>query len=253
MIRTMGITGALMLALGIATVQAKPAQETFTVKRDPLTWGLSAEIEISPEGLITALEWKHDDDTEARIAADIEPRVRAWRFEPGKIDGVPQTTTTYLTVSLRGERQGDAVVIRIERASTGARLGELLPPKYPLAAARANADAVVVADVAVDEAGRVTFESIDFRGNRSAYRSQFVEAAKAAIRQWSFTLERVGGRALATRMRIPVSFCVTRFDCEDKYFAEFEIARTEDIGPMDTAIALESAVRLIDPLERESL
>lgn len=253
MIRTMGITAALMLVLGIAAGHAAHAQKAVEVKRDPLAWGLSAEIEISPEGRITALEWKHDEDIDARIAAEVEPRVRAWRFDPGKIDGVPQTTTTHLTLGLRGEPQGDAVLIRIERASTGARLAAQSPPRYPAAAIRANADAVIVADVAVDETGRITFESIDYRGNRAAYRSRFIEATKAAISEWSFTPERVGGHAVATRMRIPVSFCVTRLDCDEKYRGELEAARPEGLGSMGTALALESAVRLIDPIDRDTL
>lgn len=253
MIRAMGITAVFLLAFGIATAPARPAQRSYTVKPDPLTWVLSAKVEISPAGRITALEWTHDGGDDARIAADIEPRVRAWRFEPGTIDGVPQSTTTHLRVSLRGEQKGDAVLIRIERASTGARLAAPVPPRYPMEAIRAGADAVLVANVAVDEAGRLTFESVDYRGNRAAYRSHFIKATKAAIEHWTFTPERVGGRAVATRMQIPVSFCVTRLDCEDRYRAELEAERPEGIGPMGSAIALESAVRLIDPLDRDAL
>lgn len=245
MTRTSTFTVALALAWALTPAGAAPKDAD-----DVMLW-VAAEVEISPEGTITALQWKDTREAMRLITARIEPAVRAWRFESGTVNGVPQPTITHLSLRLRAEQAGDTVAIHVDHASTGAKSSLLAPPRYPLSAARANADAVIVADVAVAEDGTTTVESIDFRGNRPGYRRQFVEATEAAIAQWSFVPERVGGRPLATRMQIPVTFCITTMDCAHKYPApDGERPRP---GPPGQPVALESAVRLIDALAGRTL
>lgn len=244
--RTLTLVTACGLALACQAALAKPRAEQATV------W-LKAGVEISTEGKITALEWTATREIEKAIAARIEPAVRAWQFEPGRIDGVPQPTTTHLKIKIRAEQNNDSVALFIDDASTGAMSSMLAPPVYPESAMRASADAVVVAEVAVAEDGQATVEKIDFRGNRPAYRKQFVQATEAAIANWSFVPERVGGRPLATRMRVPVTFCTTTLDCAHKYPVRDAAHTPAPLGPPDQPVALESAVRLVDAVAGRAL
>ncbi|GHA83173.1 energy transducer TonB [Cognatilysobacter bugurensis] len=245
MTRILKFTGALSCTLALSGAWAAPKDQD-----DVLLW-VAAEVEISPEGTITALQWKDTRKAMKTITERIEPAVRAWRFEPGTVDGVPQPTVTHLSLRLRAVTNGDTVAIHVDHASTGAKSSLLAHPRYPVSAARANADAVLVANVAVSADGATTVESIDFRGNRPAYRRQFVEATQDAIAKWSFVPERVGGRPLATRMQIPVTFCITTIDCEHKYPAPD--GESPRVGPPGQPVALESAVRLIDAVAGRAL
>jgi hypothetical protein len=244
--RISGSALALALALCCSPAHSRSPGDA------PMLW-LTAEVEISPAGQITDLQWKNPREVAASVTSRIEPHVRAWRFDPGKINGVAQTTRTHLRIQLLGEPRGNTVALRFGQVSTGAMFSSLAPPVYPHAAARMNADAVVVAHVAVAEDGQVTVESVDYRGNRPKFRKHFVAATEALITNGSFAPERVGGRPLAVHMQVPVSFCMTQPDCEKKYPAHPDSAVTEPIGPPSQPIALDSAVRLIDAVAGSAL
>lgn len=240
---------ALALAAALPCAAGAPAG---SLSEGAVLW-LNARVEISPAGKVTTLVWSDADDVRGVVAERVESAVRSWTFEPGTIDGVPQPTSTHLRLKLRARPQGEALALQIEDASTGARSALLVPPRYPTAAVRAGVDAAVLATVAVAADGAVSVESIDVRASRPRYNEQFEKATRAAIAQWSYTPERVGGRPVATRMQVPVTYCVTSLKCEDQFRTPADAAAPRFAGPPSQPVALQSAVRLVDEVAGRTL
>lgn len=74
-------------------------------------------------------------------------------------------------------------------------------PAYPRALKKAGISGRVVIEFIVDKEGRVRDASVV-----SASRPAFGESALAAVRQWRFVPGRHGGRAVNTRVRVPIVF-----------------------------------------------
>jgi TonB family protein len=239
-----------LAAFALALATTAPSALAASDPDGALLW-LHARVEISPQGKVASLEWadandaNDANDARAAVARRVESAVKSWTFEPGTIDGVPQPTSTALRLKLRAEPQGESLAVRIEDASTGAH-ASTLPPRYPEAAARAGAEAAVVATVAVAADGAVSVESLDVRTNRSRFGEQFGRATRAAIAGWTFEPERVGGHPVATRMQVPVTFCLNSYTCEDRLPAPADREASLHRGAIGQPVALQSAVRLVD-------
>jgi hypothetical protein len=225
---------------------------TMAVTKVPTELWLKADIVIDADGRIASLEWREDRKPLQAIARKLEPEVRDWTFEPGTVQGVPAETSTRLTVRLGLDEADDgAVAVRIRGAHTGAYIDALTPPRYPPEGFRRGVEANIVSTIEVSADGNVSIGDMDFTGSRDQIaRDDFLEAAKAAILTWRVQPEHVGGHAVATRMQIPMSFCI---DTGGKWCAKhaFREAKGGPVPP-ETPIALESAVRLLNlPADRE--
>jgi TonB family protein len=154
--------------------------------------------------------------------------------------------------SSRARRGGQwPIAVRIRGAHTGAYVDALTPPRYPPEGFKRGVEANIVSTIEVSADGKVSIQDMEFTGSRDQIaRDDFLEAAKAAILTWRVQPERVGGHAVATRMQIPMSFCI---DTGGKWCAKhaFREAKGGPVPP-ETPIALESAVRLLNlPAGRE--
>ena len=195
----------LMAFAGLGGVQA--AEKALA----PVNLFLQAKITISPEGRISELAWLEADPGKLGVARLVEPKVRSLEFVPGALDGVPATTETTLRMVLRATPvPGGNWEIAIRSAKTGAATEAMAAPYYPPAALRDSVEAEVVSDIEIGVDGRATVVSATFDsgGGGARLRDAFMKASKQAIAQWRFVPERVGGHAVAGRMRVPIGFCL---------------------------------------------
>lgn len=212
---------------------------------------LTAEVEIAADGRVRTLAWQVPERKPlvGLLTQRLEPAVRGWKFQPGTLDGAPADTRTYLSIKTRGTPDSaGGLAFVIVRASTGARSLLLTPPRYPTGAAVGGISATVVTEVDVDAQGKVAFQTVQFVNNRGSdrYRREFIAATEKAVAAWTFTPERVGGHAVAARMRIPVTFCAP----EDGGWCEQHSTLEDDAlaGPAGQPVALDSAVKLLTPV-----
>lgn len=177
----------------------------------PVTLHASAAITIEPDGGISSFAWKDENEDVLQVARLVEPRVRAFQFEPGRIDGVPAVTDTTLRVTLRATPDAAGNwAISIADAATGAAVVSQLPPTYPIEAARDGIEAEVVSEIEVGADGRAQVLSTGYESSAkgAAGRREFLRASSAAIASWRYEPERVGGHPVAGRMRVPITFCL---------------------------------------------
>lgn len=205
---------------------------------------LKARALIDADGRISALDWEEEGPGGRVVIEHIEPIVRGWEFVPGMVAGEPASTQTTLSLRTRVSERPDASIdVRILEASTGAATQAAVPPRYPTAALRAGASAEVVSEIDIAADGSISIAALHFEGSlRISYKRDFLKAAEAAIRQWTFRLEEVDGHPVATRMRVPITFCTQ----PSRWCKQLEQERAQTAGAVepDSAVALESVVRL---------
>ncbi len=97
----------------------------------------------------------------------------------------------------------DTAAASAKRATTPAKPVVMPPPAYPREALREGASGKVMLLVSVDEAGAASDVQLLGRGSGNAALDQ---AAIAATRQWRFVPAQKHGRAVASRLKIPVTF-----------------------------------------------
>lgn len=238
-------TALLALAL-VQTTHAAP--QTIDV------W-LKADITITADGSIESLQWQEDARPGVQLLhRRAEPVVRLWQFVPGQVDGVPARTQTHLLMQVLVLVDADgSAAMKFGSASTGGRSLVQAAPRYPPNAARAGASATLVAEISVDTNGVSTLETLTFQPKRSYFRSDFIAAAEAAIKSWTFQPERVAGRPVATRLRIPIEFCSD----DDNWCARQDKKRlsamSDALAPPGEAVPLTSVVKLITQVNGQVL
>ena len=238
--------GAALLALTMSAAQAK---KTAPEPKYTDVW-LTARTEIAADGTVKSLTW-NDERPVARLVIDrIDPIVRKWLFVAGQLDGKPALTATSLSIGIRGNELPDGSMgLKFLGARTGAAVDRSVVPAYPPLGLRIGQQAKVTAVVSVDEAGIPRVDSMETEGAEDrAMRRDFMSATERAFLQWRFTPERVGGRPLASRMRIPAKFCLEtcrRFP-SDKH-------DEADPTPPGSPVALDSAVHLVTDVKSQEI
>ncbi len=197
----------IMLAAvcSLATAGSKPP-ETFDV------W-LRAGVDIDAAGHVQDLQWEEQSKVHALIAERLAPIVRRWEFEPATVDGRPEPTQTGLVIHVLVDELADgSVALRLSDAQTGPMASTLMPPNYPMDAARGGISAIVSLVVEVKADGspvirEMTYESRDDK--HSVYRDVFLASATEAAKHWKFRPEIVAGRVVpGPSVRIPIDYCL---------------------------------------------
>lgn len=238
---------ALLTSLSPAVADAAPSKDSAEI------WQ-TAEVEIAADGRVTMIRWLDDRPAARLVSTRIEPHVRTWRFEPGTVDGEPRVTRTYLRAQLFADVRGDGMALRIGRVSTGPHATHRVMPRYPGSAARAGVSAKVTATITVMPDGGVVFDSLDFwrPAGRSAQKEEFIEATRAALAQWKYAPESVGGRDIPPQVRIPVEFCAPGTHCE-KLFRGGELVGSAAADRPGEATPLNSVARLLTSVEGDTI
>ena len=196
----------LLLLVGLscsgAALAAKPAQDLHLTQ----SWRVS----LDASGAVTHLE--PTDTLEPAVAAPLERAIGGWRFAPGRVDGVAAPTETMLTLDVRFVAvDGDRYAIRIDDARTGGRVDPESSrrhfPRFPNQALKRGLFAMIVVKVDYDASGKVV--AVEPQADLGVNASRSLEKATvAAVRQWEIQPERVGGRAVASSLVLPVCYSV---------------------------------------------
>ena len=246
------ITGAVMkafitLTLAVCLLAVSFAGHCGLTDRDPGKVWMRANIVLDASGKLTSIEWLGTKPGGELVTAPLENVLRTWEFEPGKINGVPVTTQTGLWLNMRLSKSGkDKFVVHIDDAGTGPISDTLLaPPSFPIKQVYAAASAYMDLVLDIDEAGKVVSVAVsDYAGNTASKpdRKAFEAAAIEVAYTWKYRPEIVGGKPLASKLTIPMAFCI------DGWCARHErklAASGKNIVPVGTSVALDSAVKIL--------
>lgn len=211
---------------------------------------LGAQVTIDADGHVRDLDW----DTEGNQAAEflvrrIDPRVRAWEFEPATANALPVATTTGLLVQVVLEPTAEGgMTLWFGGTYTGPLRSRFTPPRYPPGALYSKAEAFLDVDVSIGADGGVTIEAIAVRG-KGGQETSFKKAVREAAAHWRFAPELIDGRAVATRVRVPVSFCIE----ERSSWCAKQRAATPDASPDGQGVALEPRVKLKTDIRAQAI
>ena len=245
------ITGAVMKTLitrtlAVCLLAVSFAGHSSSTGKDAGKIWLHANIVLDATGKLTSIEWLGTRPTGRLVNEHLENVVRGWEFEPGKLNGVPSITHTGLSLDITLKQIGeDKFVLNIDDARTGAVYDTQNPPSYPINQARIGASAYVLMTLDTDDAGKVVSAVVtDYVGNTSnkSSRKDFENAALNAVKSWTYHPEIVGGKALPSKLTVPITFCVgTWCGAHERKLA----ASGKDLAPSGTSVALDSAVKIL--------
>jgi len=199
------ILGAVMLVLACsASADTKPS--------DPIKLSLSWDMTTDVEGRVTRLDAAKNDraDKVPQIRARLEQVVREWKFIPGTVNGEPAPSVTRLNLAISVlPLDADTVRLRIDSARTGGYAAKMKLPHYPSSAIKEHATGMVVLRVDYDANGKVTTVVPDPDAPKA---DRFLaEASIAAVKQWTFVPEFVGGHGVPGSMHMPLCFSLSSY------------------------------------------
>lgn len=127
--------------------------------------------------------------------------VKSWQFHPAKRAGttVDSLITVPIRFSLDEEPQSASATDAVGTAPSYRRLS---PPDYPASAKAAGQEGTTLLEVGIDATGNVQTVNI-VAGTGSDVLDR---AASAAVERWSFNPATSDGRAVASRILVPVQF-----------------------------------------------
>lgn len=230
----------LLLACSLTAQAAETREQTYSVGAN-----------VDAQGHITATQV--DPDVPASIAAVLASAVKQWQFTPATLNGRPVTAHTFIRAKLQALPNASGQYnLRIRFMGNGPKLGrEGAQPRYPREAIRARQSAFTILAATVQPDGSLTDMNVSSEFEGWPLLPYFKAAVLATAMQWHAIPEQVDGHAVATRMRIPVSFTIN-----PPYFTAQQIkmlreaAREEAIAASEPAIPLpsEQEVALDSPL-----
>jgi TonB family protein len=176
--------------------------------------------------------------------AELERRIRSWKFSSGKIDGVPVPTRTHLRLSFEARAGTESkYTLHMTSATAGPDYRHQDAPSYPPDAVHLRRQGLVQLSVRFDENGVV--QDVQPYGDKEVD-ALLAKAARKAVRSWTFSPEVVGGRPRASTVIVPICFAIAGLPPPD--------CRITDPGThrsVDGLVAIDPAARLdSDVIER---
>lgn len=160
-------------------------------------------VSLDAQGRVLAL--KQTSKLKPILAEPLERAIRGWTFEPGKIAGQPQPTETTLNVSVVLEPAGtDGYAIRIDDVGTGGGVRHLPTLRINPRDVR-EGTYLYVMRVAYDGDGKVV--SVTPEAGTPEVPPGLRRNMEIVMKGSTFEPERVGGRAVAADVVIPM--CVS--------------------------------------------
>jgi len=189
----------------------------------------------------------------------IEAVVGDWRFVPAAVDGVAAPATTYVALGVCAMPDAsEGLNVAIDYKGNGPRPLErdvLLPPPYPIEAARAGMSVQLVAQYLVQSDGSVVLENVEYADDaKASTKRAFTPAIRDWVKQMRYEPERVAGQPVATRIRTPVQFELSRPGTTLKAMQKHLEERQRDLAECAAAaagddksrsIAVDSPVKLL--------
>ena len=167
-------------------------------------------IDVDADGRVTTVE---PTTALPQLVTDaLRARAADWTFEAPKLDGRPVAGTTYARMNICAAQSPDAgglaFAIGDVQNGPGVDARMLRPTFFPpvtgamLDLGKFEMDAVY--EVGVD--GRASVVSVEMTPSRPAIRRQLESAFRKWLMPMHFEPERLDGKAVVTRMRLPVTF-----------------------------------------------
>lgn len=134
-----------------------------------------------------------------------------WRFRPGRKDGRPVAARLVVPVAFSVPETEDAgpfatpPLVPVEELDRAPMLRYQAPPAYPPDLRRRGVGGEVLVEFIIDERGLVRAPRV----LRSPHEA-LGEAAEVAVAQWTFFPGMKNGRAVATRLQVPIEFSPQR-------------------------------------------
>lgn len=187
--------GLLALACVLPARAADVREQTYSVGAD-----------VDAQGHVVATQF--EDGVPASVTKPLTAAVQQWHFVPVKVDGQAVPAHTFISVKLHAtpNTQGN-YNLRISYAGNGPRLDrQSVKPFYPVDAIRARQSAFVLLDVTVQPDGSLTDAKVTSQFENWPLLPSFKQSVLALAEQWRAVPEQVNGHAVATHMRVPISF-----------------------------------------------
>lgn len=193
------LIGAALLALAclLPAYGADVREQTYSVGAD-----------VDAQGRVTATQF--EDGVPASVAKLLGAAVEQWRFKPATADGQPVPAHTFISVKLLATPNAQGQYnLRVSFAGNGPRLDrQRVKPFYPVDAIRARQAAFVYLDVTVQPDGRLADAKVTSQFEHWPVMPSFRKSVLALAEQWRAVPEQVNGHAVATHLRVPISFYV---------------------------------------------
>ncbi|PTX91477.1 TonB family protein [Opitutus sp. ER46] len=158
---------------------------------------VAVTLAVDPNGSVTTV--KLPDNVEDEAATVIEQAVKSWRFAPARNNGTPIPAELKMKVVCLPPPSAPWAL------TTPAKPLTRMPPRYPAAMRRYGFEGTVTVDFVVSESGKVERATV-----RSSTNPAFNRPALAAVREWTFRPAERAGKAVKSRIRVPIQFTLNR-------------------------------------------
>ncbi|WP_295567235.1 energy transducer TonB [uncultured Stenotrophomonas sp.] len=226
----------LFLALALAVGAGAPllagdasAQTTRAVRATAeMSMVLSGSIDVTPEGVVSALVLDQKSTLTPSIASFVEGTIGGWRFEPTLRDGKAVATRSPMRVRLRGKSMADGgyevSMTSVDfseydpKATDSVTRKRMTPPRYPEDAYRNGGQGEVllalkvardgtVADVIAEQ---VNMTVVGPERTMAKMRDILAKASISSARGWTFNPPTTGEDSTrdSWTVRIPVNFAL---------------------------------------------
>jgi TonB family protein len=221
----------------------------------PVKVELSWRLTLDAQGHVTQLNAAQNQpvDRVPQIRTRMEREIRDWQFTSGKLDGRPAPTETALHLWVTIVPQdADAVVMHVDKVTTGATFTAMKAPRYPPSAVHDHITGQVVLRIGYDSNGKIT--SIEPERSAPKAPSVLVQSATKAVQAWTFQPELVGGHGRSGYVITPFCFTLTEMvtrHAEGK--CDWKMPDMAQSVGEGEALALDPAARLLSDIVGHAL
>ena len=151
-------------------------------------------------------------DLPEAVRSYIEKRVASWQYTPGKVNGVPQPSTTYVRVGACAIPAAGGYRLGLDFKGNGPMAQTKGPwflphPPYPRDMLARGAGGAFKVTYAIQKDGRARVLAVEtLEGTDKRHAKGFHSALKSWIEDLRYLPEQVGGMPVETEMSFPVSF-----------------------------------------------
>lgn len=179
------LSAALPFAATAADTAAQSTQQVHTYV-----------VELDADGRIASLE--PHGTVSGPVTSALAAEIRGWVFNSGV---AADASRTFLRVVVDEAADGGHEVVS---ATTGPALAAMTPPDYPMRDQLAGHEGMVV--LRLDIAADGSVQDAGVHAATGTVSRAMAAAAMAASREWRFSSEQVGGKAVASTLLWPVCY-----------------------------------------------
>jgi len=225
----------LLLACSLTAQAAEEREQTYVIGAD-----------VDADGHITATQF--DPDVSAPFTALLSAAVKQWQFVPATLNGRRVPAHTFIKTRLQAVPDASGKYdLRISFMGNGPRLDQPTQPIYPRQEIILNHGAALVLEAVAQPDGHLTGMTVTGKPADLPGLVFFQRAVLEAAKHWRTTPEKVNGQAVATHLRIPMSFTIHRIGSpevvkrvQQRTAAANAVAASVDPVASDQVVALDS-------------